>query len=88
MSNFVNNPIDTTSALEEGDEVEENDDVVKLMQAIPNDIFLSSPDKSKASRLRSSQQAEDPEEYLTANKLPTEMEGVDAEMKSLNLAVE
>lgn len=86
MSNLVNQPTDTADAPAEDHGVEENDDVVKLMQAIPNDIF--SPDKSKASRVRSSQQEEDPEEYLTAIRLPSEMERVDAEMKSLNLAVD
>jgi len=69
MSRSINKPImdskiDTASAPEEEYEADENDDVVKLMQAIPNDIFLSSPgqthEKSKAShshklsRLRSS----------------------------------
>jgi hypothetical protein len=52
MSKLMNKPIDTTSAPDEDYEAEENDDVVKLMQAIPNDIF--SPEKSKASRLHSS----------------------------------
>jgi hypothetical protein len=79
-------PMEAASAPEEDHEAEENDDVVKLMQAIPNDIF--SPEKSKVSRLRSSLQEEDPEEYLTAIKLPSEMARVDVEMKSLNLAVE
>ena len=79
-------PLDASSAPGEEHAAEENDEVVKLMQAIPNDIF--SPEKSKVSRLRSSQQGEDPEEYLTAIKLPSEIARVDVEMKALNLAVE
>ena len=83
---MINAPIDAASALDEDFEAEENGDVVQLLQALPNEIFT--PEKSKVSRPRGSQQEEDPDEYLTAIRLPSEMARVDVEMKSLNLAVE
>ena len=79
-------PIDAASAPEADFEAEENGDVVQLLQALPNEIFT--PEKSKVSLPRGSQQEEDPDEYLTAIRLPSEMARVDVEMKSLNLAVE
>ena len=85
---MINVPIDAAGAPDEDFEAEENGDVVQLMQAMPDEIFT--PEKSKESRLRGSQQEEDPDEYLTAIRLPSEMARVDVEIKPLNvnLAVE
>ena len=55
---MINAPIDAASALGEEFEAEENGDVVQLLQAMPNEIFT--PERRKVSRLRGSQQEEDP----------------------------